>query len=162
MIQPGIQAEESWKEEIRAEDRRVHQLLKTLQGEPEEGRFYCTEVVVNSRGRPWPAVGTYSQHYRFYFDRDEGDRVRDPQPYPGRLRLVVLQSQVAARSWQREALYDLHGRALLVRDKGREFFFHSGIPVVSGPEGKVAGEFAGRAYKLFQDTLRFEEIDIRD
>ena len=89
-------------------DRQIEAMEKGVE-EAQYGPYWCSEVVVNLHDHPWPAVGTYRMRYRFYFDRDEGDGKRDPNPYPDRL-VKVIGRRDASASWERRQVWFLKGK----------------------------------------------------
>ena len=77
---------------------------------------FCSELVVNRNNHIWPVVGTYEMTYRFYYDlaHTEG------RPYPDRLRKVVMKSNMSARSYFSEYVFDEAGALVFYFTKPNE------------------------------------------
>ena len=131
-----------WAETPRDYAARVDATLgqQLSQTDPDaHGPYWCSEIRVNSKDHPWPAVGIYRLDYQFYFDRDEGDAKRDPNPYPDRLVKVVGRRQASSR-WEQ-----------------REVWFRGGRPVYfrfSTPEGVTPQDLTGSTTPRLQQAKR--------
>lgn len=92
--------------EIREHYTSVKDMIET--GE----QLYRTELVINSEGMMYPALGTYSRIFSFFWDID-------PEEYPaGRLLFISVESQYAAVEEYEEFLFNPSGELV--------FYFRSG------------------------------------
>lgn len=94
------------------EDKRVEairELYKTAkenithaeQGD-EGSKYFINELILNRGNASFPAVGTYRSVQRFYYTY--GDRSRNP--YPDRLRMVIVETQRAGVVENEEYLFN--------------------------------------------------------
>ncbi|MBT9586787.1 hypothetical protein IV102_25815 [bacterium] len=136
-----------WAESPRDYAARVDAILSQQLSQSDSdahGPYWCTEIHVNSKDHPWPAVGIYRLDYQFYFDRDEGDARRDPNPYPDRLIKVVGRRHASDR-WEQ-----------------REVWFREGLPVyfrLSSPAGVTPQDLTGPTTPRLQQAKR-EAVEI--
>ena len=85
--------------DVRAQVER----LETDDEYAEQSEIAVNELVINSRNKSWPAVGTFKVTYRFYY-RAFGD-----QPYPDTLVYATKETTSAARMYREEYLFAENG-----------------------------------------------------
>ncbi|NNE98531.1 MAG: hypothetical protein HKN25_05870 [Pyrinomonadaceae bacterium] len=64
------------------------------------------ELILNKLNRSWAAVGNYKVVFRFYY------RNKDEEPYPTELVKVTKNSEISARRYMEEFLFDTGGNLI--------------------------------------------------
>jgi len=105
------------------------------------------EMVVNSTGKSWPAVGNYKVVYRFYYD-SAGEN-----PYPSRLLRITVSTESAARRYVEEFGYDYSGNL--------NFYFERSEDDDSPLERRVYFD-SGKAFRFTDDGKTRDKLTEAD
>jgi hypothetical protein len=103
----------------------------------EDGQIYSTELVVNATNQSWPASGIYQVRYAFHFERGDGEST------PSRLLKVEMRTEVSARHYAAEYLFDEAGALV--------FYFARAAEESEQAETRVYYT-KGRAIRLVRDA----------
>lgn len=108
---------------------QVNEQVAQSESQDEYSSIFRTELVINQRENPWPAVGIYQRTVRFYFTY--GDREKDP--YPNRLLKITVTTKRSSRHEYEEYVFNPAGQLVfsLVKDSDdtasdRKYYFVSG------------------------------------
>lgn len=117
------------------------------------GELVCNELTVNKYEHSWPAVGIYKVSYKFFYEFSGDDPNKDPNPYPDRIVKIVVKSDISARHYYQEFLYDKTGALV--------FYF------LKAEEGETPKETrvyfsAGKAIRLIEGEKKRDKLTTED
>ena len=140
------QSDDRKVKDILAQYQKVKAEIQKIETDKEAGMqspLAVNELVVNKFNKSWPAVGTYSVVYRFYY-RQFGE-----EPYPDTLVLLTKKTVSAAREYQEEFLLGENGSLVLIRQIDAAGNDHRGYF-----EGERMFRYVGKGEKKNISTLK--------
>ncbi len=104
-------------ENIRKTYTEVSQKIESTEKDEESGRtseLAVNELVINKLNKSWSAVGNYRVVFKFYYQN------KDEEPYPTQLLKVTKKSEISARNYYEEYLYDKEGNLIFYFEKSED------------------------------------------
>lgn len=140
-VSASAQTTDKTVEKIRAYYNDISEKARLCETEDDQGEFgdlVMNELVINSRGHQWRAVGQYRQSHKFFYKGGNSER----HLYPDQLVLVVSEQKVSDRRYREEWLFS---------DTGVLMFYYK------KSEGDAAGPAERRVYFTSIKAVRIVE-----
>lgn len=150
------QTTEKSVEKIRNFYNEVGKKIEFIEQGGEQGNYgelVCNELVVNKYEHSWPAVGIYKVSYKFFYEFSGDDPNKDPNPYPDRIVKIVVASEISARRYYQEFLYDKTGALI--------FYFLKADEDEKLKETRVYFSMV-KAIRFIEDDKKRDKLTIED
>lgn len=166
--QPGFaQTADKRIETIRDAYNAAKESIERAERGDESSEYFVNELVINRAEAQYPAVGTYRSRQRFYYTY--GDRSQNP--YPDRLRMVLIETLRAGVVESEEYLFADTGDLIFYFNRigdGEQRLYFADRKLIRRLDGqisvslsvrqsveaaKVALETASKLYTIFRSSL---------